>query len=166
VNAQGRALVVLSAEPDTTCEAAVAYARTGSNADNPGDLIPAGTCGLYVEIPTGYDPAGTNVTDDATRAVVSLSCAMGDGSWVREERGAGDEDWFWSGDWWQGSPEAFDLALSGGDEAPLQLALAMDAYAGSFIYDTNQPDPDPAEGAVKSDLSAGWCPGLASATAR
>lgn len=166
VNAQGRAVVVISAVADTSCDAAVAYARTGSNEDNPGDLIPAGACAVYVEVPTGYEPAGTAVTDDSTRALVSVSCAMGEGEWVREERGEGDEDWFWSGDGWQGSPEAFTLALSGGDEAPLELSLRMDSYAGSFVYDTEHPEPDPAEGAVSLELSAGWCPGLASATAR
>jgi len=166
VNVAGRAIVLQSPNPDLTCDDAIAYARVGSTDDNPGDFVPAGTCGVYIEVPTGYDPAGVTVDDDATRALVSLSCAMGDGEWVREERGEGDLDWYWSGAYWQGTPDGFGLALAGGDEVGFSLTLEMASYAGSFVYDTDNPDPDPATGDVSMAVSAEWCPGLASAVAR
>ena len=166
VNVNGRAIVLLAGAEGLDCAQAVAYARAGSTDDDPGVFVPAGTCGVYVEVPVGYDAAGTVVTDDPTQALVSLSCAMGDGEWKREERGDGDVDTYWSGPFWQGSPSGFDLALSGGDEDAFALSLGMSAYAGSFVYDTANPDPDPATGTVSIDVEAGWCPGLASAVAR
>jgi hypothetical protein len=166
VNVNGRAIALLAGAPDLTCEQAVAYARVGSTDDDPGAFVPGGTCGVYVEVPTAYAPAGTTVSDDPTGALVALSCAMGDGAWSREERGDGDVDTYWSGPFWQGSPTGFDLSLSGGDEAPFALTLDMTAYAGSFVYDTENPDPDPATGTVAIDVEVTWCPGLASAVAR
>ena len=166
VNVNGRAIVLHTSSADATCEDAVAYLRVGSADDNPEGVMPAGTCVVYVDVATGYDAAGFQASDDATRALVSVSCAMGDGAWVREERGEGDLDWYWSGDLWQGVPAAFDLSLSGGDEADFALTLTMDDYDGSFVYDTAQPDPDPASGAVSITTDVAWCPGIASAVGR
>lgn len=167
VNVNGRASVLVSGNPDLTCAEAAAYLRSGSSDDNPEVVVPGGTCALYLDVMSGYEAAGVSIADDATAATFSLSCAMGEGAWVREERGEGDLDWYWSGAYWQGGPTSFDLALSGGDESPFALDLTMDAYNGSFPYDTTSPDPDPATGAVTvTALDVAWCPEIASAVAR
>ena len=167
VNVNGRASVLVSGNPDLTCPEAAAFLRAGSADDNPEIVVPGGTCALYLDVMSGYQTAGVSIVDDAAAVTVSLSCAMGEGAWVREERGEGDLDWYWSGAYWQGGPTSFDVALSGGDESAFALDFTMDAYNGSFPYDTASPDPDPATGAVTAAaLDVAWCPEIAAAVAR
>ncbi len=166
VNVNGRASVLVSSNRDLTCSEAAAFLRVGDTDDNPEVVLPGGTCALYLDVMSGYAAGGVSLTDDPAAVTFSLSCAMDEGAWVREERGEGDLDWYWSGAYWQGAPTAFDLALSGGDENPFALDLTMDAYNGSFPYDTTAPDPDPGTGAVAAVLDVAWCPEIAAAVAR
>jgi hypothetical protein len=166
VNVNGRASVLVSSSPDVTCAEAAAFLRVGDTDDNPEVVVPGGACALYADVMSGYDAAGISLSDDPASVTFSLSCAMGEGAWVREERGEGDLDWYWSGAYWQGAPTTFDLTMSGGDESPFALDLTMDADNGSFPYDTTSPDPDPGTGAVAAVLDVAWCPEIAAAVAR
>jgi hypothetical protein len=168
VDTQGRAALVLSSGADASCDGAAAWLLDGGSDEDrsPESILPGGTCAMYVSLPAYDAAAGLSVQDDATQATVSLSCAMGAGEWVYEERGAGDIGWYWTGDWWVGSPDGFSLEVAGGAEAPYDVTFSADAWNGSFTYDVENPDPDPATGAVSGASSASWCADMGPSLAR
>ncbi len=168
VDTGGKAALVLSPNPEATCADAAAWLRDGGADEDasPEGIVPGGTCAMYVYLPA-YDAAsGVMVVDDAAAATVSLSCAMGEGEWVWEERDTGDLGWYWGGDWWVGSPDGFSLQVSGGAEASYDVTFAADAWNGSFTYDVANPDPDPASGSVAGASAAAWCADLGPSLAR
>lgn len=63
-------------------------------------------------------------------------------------------------------PQSFSLTLEGGDEGDFDLTLDMDDYNGSFIYDTENADPDPGSGAVTGSATVTWCPDIGPSLAR
>lgn len=168
VDAGGKAAIVLSPNPAASCAEAAAWLRDGGSDEDasPESIVPAGTCAAYVYLPAYDAVAGLDVVDDATRATVALSCAMGEGSWTYEERDAGDVGWYWDGDWWVGSPDGFSLSVSGGAESSYSVTLAAEAWSGSFTYDVANPDPDPAAGEVSGTSPASWCADLGPSLAR
>lgn len=164
VNTGGKAAVLVVPNPDATCDDAATYLSGPSGDWNPEVVNGVGVCNLYVYLP---EYAGdTTIQDDAAAATVVLNCAMDDGTWIYEERDDGDVGYYYDGPWWIGSPDGFELSLSGGDDEDFALSVAMDAYNGSFTYDVENPDPDPGTGAVAGETVAEWCPDMGPTLAR
>lgn len=164
VNTAGEMVLVLSPNPDATCDDAATWLLGGDDDWSPEAVVPVGTCGLYLS--GAYESGPLTVEDDATAVTISLACAMDDGEWVYEERDDGDVGWYFEGPWWVGSPDGFSLTVDGGDEADYDVSLDMDGYSGSFSYDVENPDPDSASGAVSGSTTAEWCTSLGPALAR
>jgi hypothetical protein len=81
---------------------------------------------------------------------------MDSGEWLWSDE-SGTEGYFYSGPWWQGSPETFSIELVGSKEEGYSLDLTMDTYSGQFIYDLEHMDPDPGSGAVAGVVEAEYC---------
>jgi hypothetical protein len=150
--------VVVSPNPDSTCDDAVSYFSGGGDPDfNGADVGAAGFCNLYVRIDQ-FENGAAMV--DSTDATVSLNCAAGEGEWVYEERNKGYKGWYFSGPFWVGSPTGYTLTLSGQEGGDLTLELEMSEYSGRFPYDEDNPEADPASGAVSGGVVAEWCEDL------
>lgn len=152
----GRLVAMVYARSDITCELAGEDLGNGGSDWDPTDVLEAGACGLSVL--ADYD--GSLAIEGGTiyDATVSISCAMGEGTWeFREKQGSNPAGFFYSGSWWQGSPALYDLAISGDEEAGYTLEVAMDTYEGQYIYDLVEADKDPGEGEVKGGLSLEPC---------
>ncbi len=163
VNTNGVVAVLLSPNADATCADAATYLEGPGDDWSPEVITGVGTCSVYVR--ANYD-GGPLETGDATVATVSLNCAMGEGEWVHEERDEGDIGYYYEGAWWIGSPDGFELTIDGGDGEDFAVSLAMEQYNGSFTYDVEYPDPDPASGAVSGEATATWCADMGPALAR
>ncbi len=160
VTTAGKAAVLVAPNPDATCADAAAFITGGDEDFNPETVLGAGVCAVYALI-DGYDGAEVTLTEGATLVV---DCAMDAGEWVYEERGSGYEGWFYDAeDWWIGAPEAYTLTMSGGDGADLTFQIDMDTYTGRFPYDNEDPEADPATGAVTGGVTATWCDEMAPA---
>lgn len=153
-----KAAVVVSPNPDSTCDDAVAYFSGEGDSDfNSETVSAAGYCNLYIRIDAYEEGA---VMEDSTDATVSLNCAAGEGEWVYEERNDGYKGWYFSGPFWVGSPTGVTLSLSGEEGGDLTLDIEMSEYSGRFPYDEDNPEADPATGEVKGAVVAEWCEDL------
>lgn len=154
----GKALVYLSSNPDVTCDQ-MATVLEGPSADewDPAVILPPGTCSMFLYATYDGDGAWDIAPGEmSVDALVVYNCAMDDGEWV--ESGDCEGGFCYSGHYWQGSPQAFSVTLSGGDGADYALSLETDQYAGGFTYESF--DDAPASGRVAGELDVGWCPGF------
>lgn len=165
VNTNGQAAILLSSSADATCADAADYLLSNSSDLSPELLTPVGACSTYIHL-SAYDGTAVEYVDDAASATIALNCAMGDGEYVHEERDDGDVGWYFDGAWWQGTPTGFTLSVEGGDESDLTVSLDMSNYNGSFTYDVEYSDPDPAEGDVTGTATVSWCPDMGPSLAR
>jgi hypothetical protein len=145
--------IVVSPNPETTCADAAAFVLGNDPDFNYGVVSGEGVCSLYVRL-DAYEGASATLTDDPA-ATIALNCAMDEGEWAFEDRT--EEGYYYSGPWWVGSPEGYTLAVSGGDDADFAVELEMDTYYGRFPYDNEEPEADPASGAVAGGFTATWC---------
>ncbi|GDX82307.1 hypothetical protein LBMAG42_41180 [Deltaproteobacteria bacterium] len=147
----GRIVVVVYPRSEVTCELAGQDMGAGGEDWDASVVQEAGKCSMSIlaDYDDGLDITGGTLFD----ATVSVSCAMGDGTWeYREEDRYNSAGYFYTGSWWQGSPEAFDLTVSGDEEAGYTFEVTMETYTGQYIYDLEEADPDPAEGAVSGGM--------------
>lgn len=121
---------------------------------------PPGTCTTFVHL-SAYTTSGVTASSTAaspsTTSIIALNCAMDTGEWVQEQRNT--FGYFYSGPYWQGSPEEATLTVSGGDEAGYALDVEMSSYDGNFIYESMEDAP--ASGSAAGSIDAAWCPDLA-----
>lgn len=129
---------------------------------------PAGTCNMFVNVSDylggqsalGVDTPFTysaSASTPSTNSIIALNCAMDTGEWVQEQRNT--FGYFYSGPYWQGSPEEYMVTVSGGDEAGYSLDVEMSSYDGNFIYESMEDAP--ASGSAAGSIDAAWCPDLA-----
>lgn len=152
----GRIVVVVYPRSDVTCELAGEDLGAGGEDWDASVVQEAGKCSMSIIA----DYEGELQVSGGTlfEATVSVSCAMGDGTWeFREQEGYNGAGYFYSGAWWQGSPETFDLSVTGDEEAGYTFEVAMDTYTGQYIYDLEEADPDPGEGAVSGGMALEPC---------
>jgi hypothetical protein len=160
VETNGRAGVMVSPNPDSTCADAASYFGGGGTDFNPEVVSGEGVCNLYIRV-DDYDGSEVTITDLAG-ATVSLNCAMDSGSWAYDD----DREYpgyYYSGPYWVGSPSAFTLTLSGGGGEDLSVALEMDSYTGRLPYDDVDHGEVDASGSVSGSVTATWCDDMAPA---
>lgn len=157
-NRDGRAVIYLSPNPDTTCADVGTY-LSGPDAEwDPSVVNAAGKCSVFFQVT--YEGAEVSYSDDPVNALIALNCAMNEGSWVLEQRD--DYGYYYSGPWWQGSPTTaaeggagYAMTLSGGEGDDFQFSLDASSYSGNFIYESMEDAP--ASGAVAGTGTATWC---------
>ncbi|MFT5679300.1 MAG: hypothetical protein ACI8RZ_000204 [Myxococcota bacterium] len=129
----GQFIAYLSSVPDVGCEEMVTYLTPGSNTDDPSGIFSGDHCNLFMSLPDWSD--GFSATDDPVAlAGFSITCTLGDGAFVYEERDSGDEDYYWSGQHWQGHPDLYDLTITP-SEGSYAMAMEMTGFSGTLIYE-------------------------------
>jgi len=129
----GHLIAYLSSAPDVSCAEMVTHLTPGDNTDDPSGLFRGDHCNIFMSLPGWSD--GFAATDDPVAlAGFSITCTLGEGAFVFEERDSGDEDYYWSGDYWQGYPDSYDLTITpeGEDYA---MAMDMAGFSGTLIYE-------------------------------
>jgi hypothetical protein len=164
-NEGGRMGIMVSNNPDATC-AGVAALLDGGGTVDPTDVYVAGTCHLWLSV-ADYDGgwSHTYVEGDEgySKAVSSnVNCAMGDGAFelVDTVNGPGYQ---WTGDWWVGSPVAYDFDFSGGDGDDFEVDIRMTQYQGSFPL-SDEFTTVLAQGEVSGGGVAKWCEAMGEAS--
>ena len=130
----GQLIAYLSSAPDVTCAQAVAHLTPGDNTDDPTAIFRAGHCNVFLSLQS-WDEGFSATDDPLAMAGMSITCTLGEGAFVFEERDVGDEDYYWSGRYWQGSADAYDIAFSS-PEAGYGFEMDMTAFSGSLIYES------------------------------
>ena len=130
----GQLIAYLSSAPDVTCAQAAAHLTPGDNTDDPTAIFRAGHCNVFLSLQS-WDEGFVATDDPLAMAGMSITCTLGEGAFVLEERDVGDEDYYWSGRYWQGSAEAYDIAFSAA-ETGYAFELDMSAFSGSLIYES------------------------------
>lgn len=156
-----RAIVYVAGPEEASCEQVATLLSGEDPKFDPSPLWMPDNCNLvltaeYSGAPLSLDIGPKEFTGEATP---SLSCQLGEGDFVWEERDKDDIGWFWSGRTWQGGPTEWSVDLSGGDGEPLMLDLRMDRWDGDFIYEPASPEA-PGTGLLSGTARAEWCEGL------
>ena len=155
----GSALIYMASNENATCDNVIEMFQA-DEAHNPDQILLAEHCNLIFKFKydeaAGYD--GINVTaDDLFSAIWSVSCAMETGAWEYSNNG-GDKDFFYTGKWWQGSPDTHNTTVSDLGEN-IGISTTMGPYSGHFIY--QGLDDISATGQVGGTIEAQRCTGLA-----
>jgi hypothetical protein len=162
MDAGGRFAAYLSSTPGVTCDDVVGYLTQTDEPEDPTGFFSGGSCDLFVKFSSGWEGAKSATNDPIAGAGLTFSCAMGEGSFVLEERDENDIDYYWSGRWWQGYPQEYryDFAAEGDSYV---LDMEFSSYDGGFIYES--PQSVPATGAVSGTITAERCEGIATTVA-
>ena len=151
-------LFYVSSTPGVTCDSLSEYLSASGEFD-PSSVLTAGMCDFFFRLSDSYDSGGWSVeTGDLMGAGAVVNCAMEDGTWELETRDD-DTDYYYTGRWWQGTPDQYSYTFSGGGEGGTYTAeLEMSSYSGSFIYEDFVADEG--SGNVSGTVTAEWCGGL------
>lgn len=155
----GEIMVAIFPRSDATCAYAGAELAAGDPDWNPANVHQPGACGLIIQAPYdgGLSLTGATIVD----ATVTLNCAMDSGEWeYREGTSLYYDGYYYTGPWWQGSPESFDLEISGSEADGYTVSASMDAYSGRFLYDLDDMENDPATGSIVGTTTATHCDDL------
>ena len=161
----GKMVAYFSSNRFATCDNVAQYLRDAEDPYNPSEMFTGGHCNMSIVIDGDFDgsfehtrPAGTD-EPNLVAAGTSMECAMGTGEFELTRLTEDDnDDYYWSGRWWQGRPNAFAWSFSGGEAEGYELTMEMTTYDGGFIHE--ELDDTPAEGRVSGTISAEWCTDL------
>ena len=64
----------------------------------------------------------------------ALSCPLGDGAFVYEKRDKGDYDFYWTGRWWQGHPQDYQLSIVD-ESGHYTFSGQLTTFKGNLIYE-------------------------------
>lgn len=156
---QGKFWLYVSSNPNAQCADVVSYLQVGGDRFNPENVLSPYKCNILVKL---VDWTGDfSASDDIlVVAATAIECAMGEGTFELMTMDTNDRDYFWTGQWWQGSPKAYNFNFQGDRETGYNIDLVMSEYAGTFIYE--EMDKYPAFGEVSGVFSPEICSGLAS----
>ena len=130
----GKLIAYLSSAPDVSCADMVAHLTPGDNTDDPTTVFDDNHCNLFMSLPDWDD--GFAATDDPLAlAGFSITCPLGEGEFVFEERDTGDTDFYWSGPYWQGHPQSYDIAITPSEDG-YEMTMDMTDYTGHLIYES------------------------------
>ncbi len=157
----GEAMLYVASNSAATCAEVTEYLGSDRDAD-PSNLFVDGGCNAFAFI-SEFDQAGSSFDsnpdgDSWTKVSWVLNCAMGEGEFEYLHQGQ-DSGYYWSGRWWQGGPNTWNLTLSGGGGEGMVLDAEMNDYDGNYIYEGL--DEVLASGLVSgSNVQAEWCEDL------
>lgn len=137
-------LLYLSSNPAATCARVAAYLMPSDEPADPSDLRLGGTCDMFLKI-RDWDGDFSATNDRVAIASSAISCALGDGVFVYEERGDGYLDYYWSGRWWQGIPDLYTLSIRDAADGGFTISGEMTSFDGAFIYEKMQSEPGTGE---------------------
>ena len=130
-------------------------------------VLQGGSCTLMIKIEdwTGASvESRTSGDSESFHAGLStvLNCNFGEGeTWVKEIRNEEYEDYYWSGDYFLGSPEVFSWDISGG-EAGIMLQADFGQFDGNFPDET-EFERHSASADIAGEMAVSWCEDLVTA---
>ena len=159
-------IAFITGAPGATCASVSTYLGPNDGPLKKSGVLQGGSCTMLLrtnEWDGGWSASYPNADDAWPPSIDSnILCDFGDGEWVLESRGAGYEDYYWTGTVWQGIPDVFDWDFSGG-KSGFELTVDMSHYDGGFLYSDNHDDI-PGSGTISGSIHAKWCGALADAT--
>jgi len=155
------AMIYVSSSPDATCGDLAGYLDSVGEAFDPSALFVQDRCNLLMLVAEGYTADGISFVDDPYGATWSISCTLGSGEFVYEERDTNDWDYYWSNRHWQGNAQDWTASLSGGDGQDFAFEIAINELNGNFPYEDFTAYPATAD--VTGTATVEWCDDLSSA---
>ena len=155
------AMVYVSSSPDATCGDLAGYLDSVGEAFDPSALFVEDRCNLLMLVADGYSADGIEFVDDPFGATWAISCTLGDGEFVYEERDTNDWDYYWSNRHWQGNAQDWTATLSGGDGDDFSFETTLNELNGNFPYENFTAYP--ASSDVTGSAVVEWCGDLSSA---
>lgn len=155
----GSGLVYFASNGDATCDNVLEMLEA-DEAHNPDSVLLAGHCNLIYKFKFDGEPTFDDLSfteADTFRSIWSVSCGMGEGSWEYANND-GDKDYFYTGSWWQGSPNVYTSTVSGTGDS-MRVNVTMGPYTGHYIYEGL--DEVSGTGLVSGDVEIQRCTGLA-----
>jgi len=125
-------IVYLSSSPAADCKSVTEYLTPGVVVD-PTAIRPPERCDMYLKV-ANWDGSFEAEDDRLAMVYSAMTCGFGPGKFVYEERGKGDFDYYYSGRWWQGIPEAFNLSVTETSDG-FHLEGEMTVFDGTFVYE-------------------------------
>jgi hypothetical protein len=149
-DAGGKALLYFASSESATCADVTDFLSDDSG--DPSSIFAAGHCNIFAQI-QDWDGSEVSYTSDPVKVTWALNCTVGEGAWNWEERGD-DDGFYWSGRFWQGSPQAWSITASGGGGDPFVIDVEMNDYTGDYIYEFTDMD---GSGLVSGTTQVEWC---------
>ncbi len=125
-------IAYFSNNEDATCADIVYYLTPTDKAEDPSALLVPGHCDMFMSLEwiDGYD----HKDELLYVAGFSISCPLGDGKFIYEKRDKGDYDYYWSGRWWQGHPQDYQISIVEESDA-YTFTGVMTTFSGNLIYE-------------------------------
>jgi hypothetical protein len=151
----GEVYVVILPALGTTCDEAARFMDGNWDGDAAPDVVmPPGDCTVSFtssRYSGGLDVEATEGTP-TTDAIVSVTCAQADGTWVGED----DEAWTFDGYTYQATSKDFSLGLGGGDGDTYDWTVDASAFEGQFPQSLDYQGIE-GTGTVAGEGTAEWC---------
>ena len=125
-------IAYFSNNKDATCSDVIDYVTPSDKAEDPTDFLTPGHCDMFMSLEWkgGYDHK-----DEALYvAGFSIFCPLGDGAFVYEKRDKNDADYYWSGRWWQGHPQDYQITITEESDG-YTFTGTMTTFKGNLIYE-------------------------------
>jgi hypothetical protein len=152
-DAGGKALLYFASSETATCDGVTDFLSQDSG--DPSGIFAPGYCNVFAQV-QNWDGSEVSYTSDPISVTWALNCTIGEGSWNWEERGD-DDGFYWSGRFWQGSPQAWSITASGGQGSPFVVDVEMNDYDGDYIYEFVDMT---GSGLVSGTTQVEWCASL------
>ena len=125
-------IAYFSNNEDTTCEDVIEYVTPTDKAEDPSTFLVPGHCDMFMSLE--WD-GGFDAKDDLLYvAGYSIFCPLSDGKFVYEKRDKDDYDFYWSGLWWQGHPEDYQITITEESDSYTFTGI-LTTYKGNLIYE-------------------------------
>ena len=125
-------IAYFSSNDAATCEDVIEYVTPTDKAEDPSALLVPGHCDMFMSLE--WSDGFEHADDVLYVAGYSIFCPLGDGEFTYEKRDEGDYDYYWSGRWWQGHPEDYQITIAE-DEAGYTFTGQMTTFKGNLIYE-------------------------------
>lgn len=125
-------IAYFSNNPEVTCEDVVSYLTPSDTAEDPSDFLTPGHCDMFMSLEwlDGFE----HQDELLFVAGYALSCPLGDGAFVYEKRDKGDYDFYWTGRWWQGHPQDYQLSIVE-ESGHYTFSGQLTTFKGNLIYE-------------------------------
>lgn len=125
-------IAYFSSNEAATCADVIQYVTPTDEAEDPSALLVPGHCDMFMSLE--WSGGFEHADDLLSVAGYSIFCPLGDGEFTFEKRDKGDYDYYWSGRWWQGHPEDYQISITE-DDGGYTFTGQMTTFDGNLIYE-------------------------------
>ncbi|MFT5683426.1 MAG: hypothetical protein ACI8RZ_004357 [Myxococcota bacterium] len=125
-------IAYFSNNPKATCDDVVTYLTPTDKAEDPSDFLTPGHCDMFMSLEWAD---GFEHEDELLYvAGFAISCPLADGKFVYEKRDKGDYDFYWTGLWWQGHPQDYQISITEETDGYTFTGM-LTTFKGNLIYE-------------------------------